>query len=273
MRQDENMILKKTWSGRKKRIGKTRPQSIWDGVSYESAIRPPFPGLMMNRIVHLPSSFQASLHVPRHALSRTSNRGWTSALSLWWLKSNQPFDLISLSTLSQTVSMLDLVFAGWKASIYGWKFVFLVLYIGQVAVPTLSLSALCEWAFSKRRLRNRRDGRGWSTAGLWAASDDALWGQDLPIMRHMNNTPGKELDLLWGLQLGPHALKGVLYEVVKKSRPSVHCPFWALALSKMNCRGRNLCRKELEVTWRLHLWIYRCVEQDYGIQCLSIIWH
>ena len=28
MRQDENMILKKTWSGRKKRIGKTRPQSI-----------------------------------------------------------------------------------------------------------------------------------------------------------------------------------------------------------------------------------------------------
>ena len=79
--------------------------------------------------------------------------------------------------------MLDLVFAGRKASLYGWKFVFLVLYIGQVAVPTLSLSALCEWAFSKRHLGNRGDGRGWSTVGLGAASDDALWGQDLPIMR------------------------------------------------------------------------------------------
>ena len=54
-------------------------------------------------------------------------------------------------------------FVGRMASLYGWKFVLLMLYIGQVAVPTLSCGALCEMGVledAKMSEDGRRHGSG-----------------------------------------------------------------------------------------------------------------
>ena len=80
MRQDGNMSVKKRGAAEKE-AQKKRGRNQYETVSKERAIRPPFQDLMMNRIVHLASLFQASFRVPRHAQSRTSDRGLTSALS------------------------------------------------------------------------------------------------------------------------------------------------------------------------------------------------
>ena len=148
------MILKKTWSGRKRSTEKMRPQSIWDGVKMSQQSGRHFKALWWTVvfIFHHRVKFHFASRVTLKVepaievwLARYRYDGWNRISALIWFRCQH---------FLKTFLCLIWYFVGRTASLYGCKFVLLVLYIGQVAVSMLSLSALCQWTRARSQISN-----------------------------------------------------------------------------------------------------------------------